>query len=157
MTRRAHKAADPPPDFSPVVSDSRSIELWEWTCVCAHTSAFSPAFGLFPWPKSAWSAWLNGITNVRLARPAMADVDLRGNRSSVGPPPLLDQDMRSLPPVPPHPVPPPQHHVSDGSVIFFLYVTIIINSLNSPDIGLFSKINFWHSMHAGQTSRYSLF
>ncbi|CAB3250587.1 unnamed protein product [Arctia plantaginis] len=47
-------------------------------------------------------------------RPAMVDVDLRGARASGGPPPLLDQDMRSLPPVPPHPVPPPQHHASDS-------------------------------------------
>lgn len=46
-------------------------------------------------------------------RPAMGDVDLRGRGPSV-PPPLLDQDMRSLPPVPaPHPVPPPQHHGQD--------------------------------------------
>ncbi|KAJ8724491.1 hypothetical protein PYW08_015965 [Mythimna loreyi] len=46
-------------------------------------------------------------------QPAMGDVDLRG-RSSGGAPALLDQDMRSLPPpVPPHPVPPPQHHAQD--------------------------------------------
>ncbi|XP_063827525.1 cleavage stimulation factor subunit 2 [Ostrinia nubilalis] len=44
------------------------------------------------------------------ARPAMGDVDLRGSRSSGGVP-LLDQDMRSLP-MPPHPVPPPQHQDS---------------------------------------------
>ncbi|XP_073952490.1 cleavage stimulation factor subunit 2 CstF64 isoform X2 [Choristoneura fumiferana] len=35
---------------------------------------------------------------------AMADIDLRGSRAA--PPALLDQDMRSLPPMP-HPVPPP--------------------------------------------------
>ncbi|KAG6453367.1 hypothetical protein O3G_MSEX008124 [Manduca sexta] len=48
-------------------------------------------------------------------RPSM-DVDLRGSRAAV--PPLLDQDMRSLPPVhpphqTPHPVPPPQHHAAE--------------------------------------------
>lgn len=52
--------------------------------------------------------------------PAMGDVDLRGSRApggaggagGAGAPgaALLDQDMRSLPPAPPHPVPPPQHH-----------------------------------------------
>lgn len=49
-------------------------------------------------------------------RPAMADVDLRSSRPAAGvPPPLLDQDMRSLqPPAPPHPVPPPQHHSADN-------------------------------------------
>ncbi|XP_075976318.1 cleavage stimulation factor subunit 2 CstF64 isoform X2 [Anticarsia gemmatalis] len=53
--------------------------------------------------------------NQYVPRPAMGDVDLRGGRPSAsGPPPLLDQDMRSLPPVPPHPVPPPQHHSGDG-------------------------------------------
>ncbi|CAD0200340.1 unnamed protein product [Chrysodeixis includens] len=44
-------------------------------------------------------------------RPAMGDVDLRGSRGAA---PLLDQDMRSLPPAPPHPVPPPQHHAQDS-------------------------------------------
>ncbi|CAH2040405.1 unnamed protein product, partial [Iphiclides podalirius] len=50
--------------------------------------------------------------NQYVPRAAMADVDLRGGRvppappTAVAPPPLLDQDMRSLPPVP-HPVPPP--------------------------------------------------
>ncbi|CAG4982408.1 unnamed protein product [Parnassius apollo] len=43
--------------------------------------------------------------NQYVPRPAMADVDLRSARAPV-PPPLLDQDMRSLPPAP-HPVPPP--------------------------------------------------
>lgn len=45
-------------------------------------------------------------------RPPMGDIDLRG-RGAV-PPALLDQDMRSLPPAPPHPVPPPQHHADTG-------------------------------------------
>ncbi|XP_013194037.1 cleavage stimulation factor subunit 2 tau variant [Amyelois transitella] len=40
---------------------------------------------------------------------ASLDTDLRGSRA---PPPLLDQDMRSLPPVAPHPVPPP--HANDA-------------------------------------------
>ncbi|XP_004930566.1 cleavage stimulation factor subunit 2 tau variant isoform X2 [Bombyx mandarina] len=54
------------------------------------------------------------------SRPSM-DVDLRGSRAP-GPaappnamPALLDQDMRSLPPVAPHPVPPPMHHPQDPS------------------------------------------
>ncbi|KAL0832011.1 hypothetical protein ABMA28_001508 [Loxostege sticticalis] len=47
------------------------------------------------------------------ARPAMGDVDLRGARGGGGVPPLLDQDMRSLP-MPPHPVPPPQQHQDSG-------------------------------------------
>lgn len=52
----------------------------------------------------------------------MGDVDLRGRGPSV-PPPLLDQDMRSLPPVPaPHPVPPPQHHGQDTYVYILSYI-----------------------------------
>lgn len=54
-----------------------------------------------------------------IARPPMGDVDLRSVRGPAPPapaatvPPLLDQDMRSLPPAVPHPVPPPMHHQQD--------------------------------------------
>lgn len=48
------------------------------------------------------------------SRPAMGDVDLRGSRAPAPvAPPLLDQDMRSLP-MPPHPVPPPPHQQDSG-------------------------------------------
>ncbi|XP_063542350.1 cleavage stimulation factor subunit 2 isoform X2 [Cydia strobilella] len=53
--------------------------------------------------------------NPRPPPAAMADIDLRGARAAA---PMLDQDMRSLPPPMPHPVPPPMQDKYVHSVCY---------------------------------------